>query len=163
MKSGFCTSHLVLPEHHALDSRSWALIVQVGETSRSVLWASSLWQNHRKLRPFVQLALHRDGALHLFDDVLDDRKAQTGAPHLARPRLVHTIEALEDARQVLGRNPDTAVGNADSHPASGQTAGLHPDFPAPAVELDGVIQQVHERLLQLDLVAHHLQVLYRAP
>src|ERR1035441_5146202 len=125
--------------------------------------SSSLWQDYRESGPLIQLTLHGDRALHLLDNVLDDRKTQARAAHLARPGLIHAIEALEDPRQILGRNPDAAVGDADGHLASGHAARLHPDFAAPAVEFDRVVEQVDKRLLQLDLVAHHLQVLHGDP
>lgn len=45
--------------------------------------------------------------------ILDYGKAQTGASHLARTALVHTIEALEEARQVLGRHTNAIVGKGE--------------------------------------------------
>ena len=41
------------------------------------------------------------------DQVLHNRQPQTGAARIARPRLVHAIEALEHAGQILVRNPRT--------------------------------------------------------
>ena len=45
--------------------------------------------------------------------VLDYGETQTCASHLARTALVHPIEALEEARQVLGRHANTVVGNGE--------------------------------------------------
>ncbi len=124
---------------------------------------SSLRQDHCKLGALVQSAFHGNGALHLLDHVLDDREAQTGTADLARSGFIYPVETLEDPGQILRRNPDAAIGNADGDFTRRQTGRLHPDFTAGPVEFHGVIQQVHERLLQLDLVAHHLQVLDGTP
>src|ERR1035438_6943172 len=54
---------------------------------RSRIWdmllmpPSMIWSG--EFRPFVQLAFHGHRAVHLLNDVLDDRKAQTRAAHLA--------------------------------------------------------------------------------
>ena len=59
----------------------------------------------------ADLAGGLDAALHGLDQVLDDRQAQAGAAQLARTRLVHAVEALEDARQVGLRDADAVVGD----------------------------------------------------
>ena len=45
--------------------------------------------------------------------ILDDGEPQTGASHLARTSLVHPIEALEEARKVLGGHTNTVVGKGE--------------------------------------------------
>ena len=44
-------------------------------------------------------------------DPLADRQAQPEAADRARPRLVHAVEPLEEARQVLGGDPAAGVGD----------------------------------------------------
>ena len=45
--------------------------------------------------------------------ILDNGKTQTGASHLARTALVHPIEALEEARQMLGWHANAVVGKGE--------------------------------------------------
>src|SRR5689334_17971550 len=52
---------------------------------------------------------NRDAAVHRPNEVLDDRQAQAGAAELAGAGLVHPVEALEDARQVVLGNADAGV------------------------------------------------------
>ena len=47
-----------------------------------------------------------------FCEVLHDCEAEARAPDLARPSCIDTIEALENARQVLARDPDARVTDA---------------------------------------------------
>ena len=42
-------------------------------------------------------------------DVFGDRQSQPGSSGFARARLVHPVEALEQARQVLGGNAGTEI------------------------------------------------------
>lgn len=54
-----------------------------------------------------------DGSAVEYHGVLYDGEAQSGATHLARATLVHTIEALEEALQVFGSHPHSIVGEAE--------------------------------------------------
>src|SRR5580658_3512575 len=111
------------------------------------------WQLDGEFRAFTQTAVYFDGSAHLFDGVLDDGKAQAGAAQGARSRFVDAVEALEDARQILGRDADAGVSDQDvdlSVPGS----HLDLDFTARPVELDGVIKQIDKDLLQPKLMAN---------
>ena len=54
-----------------------------------------------------------DGASVENHGVLYDGEAQSGATHLSRATLVHTIEALEEALQVFGSHPHSIVREAE--------------------------------------------------
>ena len=69
-------------------------------------------------------------------DLLGDRQAEPRAARLPRPHLVGPPEALEDVRQVVGRDPGAGVGDGRSidpakylalHPALG--AGVNSKLP----------------------------------
>src|SRR5580658_2853497 len=96
------------------------------------------WQLDSEFRAFAQAAVYFDGSAHLFDGVLDDGQAQAGAAQGARSRFVDTIEALEDARQILGWDADARVADQD---VDLSVPGSHfdLDFTARPVKLDGVI------------------------
>src|ERR1043165_897789 len=80
-------------------------------------------------------------------EVLDDGEAKTCAAHLARARAVNSVETLEDALDVLGRDAFASVRDCDAVAAS---FALMPDRDRAvfAIELDGVVGQVREHLLQ---------------
>src|SRR5439155_27273736 len=61
----------------------------------------------------TELALCFDAAAMGLDQVLDDCQAEAGAPFMAGPARVDSIESLEDPRQVIGG--DAGAGVADSH------------------------------------------------
>lgn len=56
----------------------------------------------------TSLSTEIDPPVHI-DDPLRDRKAQSGAAVLARPRFVSPPEAIEDVRQVLGIDADARI------------------------------------------------------
>src|SRR5690348_16262588 len=66
-------------------------------------------QRQGKGRSFAELALHTYMAGHLFGDMFDDRQAQAGAPGFPRACLIDAVKTLEDARQLVRRNPDPRV------------------------------------------------------
>src|SRR5262245_16848836 len=80
---------------------------------------------------------------HALGQVLHDREAEAGPAELAATRLVDTVEALEDAGQMLGGDAGAVVLNLD-HGTTGP-ARRGPDLHAPALGrvLDRV---VHEAL-----------------
>src|SRR4029077_17775776 len=67
------------------------------------------WQCEKECRSLVEAALHSDRPAVRRYQVLHDGKAQAGATQFAGARLVHAIEALEEARQLLGGDPDPCV------------------------------------------------------
>src|SRR5512136_1424197 len=77
------------------------------------------WQCHHKARAYAYNTFGMNHAAMRFDDLLDDGQpqAQTAA---ALTRLVHLVEPLENAAEVLGRDAAAAV--ADGHFDSTQPA-----------------------------------------
>ena len=71
-----------------------------------------------------QAALDRDGAVHLFDGVLHDGKAQAGATHLTGAGLVDAVEALEDAREIFRRYAHAGIRDANLDAPFGYRRGL---------------------------------------
>src|SRR5438067_1094289 len=59
------------------------------------------------------LARQRDAATMGLDDRAADVQAQAGAPLRASAPAFRAIEAIKDARQVLGRDPHAAVGHPE--------------------------------------------------
>ncbi len=91
-------------------------------------------------------------------DVLDDGQAQPGAALLAARGGVDAIEALGEARQVLGCDTRAVVGDARPHaritdPARRIAADAHLDGAVLAPILDGVLDQVLQHLDDLLAVA----------
>src|SRR5438552_18313967 len=89
-------------------------------------------QREYKRRPVVEFAFGADSAAVSEHDVLGDRQSQTRATGFARAGFVHTIEALEQARQALDADARAgvahgALGNAIPRPRS-----QHDTTPGPA-------------------------------
>src|SRR5690606_23314819 len=59
-------------------------------------------------------ALGPDAAAVQLDQRLGDAEAEASAADPARVRVVHAVEAVPDARQVLGRDADALVGDRDA-------------------------------------------------
>src|SRR6185295_19824534 len=98
-------------------------------------------------RALAEPARDLDLAAVRLGDVLDDREAEPGPPLLAGAPLVDPIEALEDARQGLLRDPDAGVLDLDARgplPAGHP----HPHRAAGAVVLDSVREHVDEHALE---------------
>ena len=68
-------------------------------------------------RSLAGLALDAQYRLVTFKNVLDDGQAEARAPGLARTSAIDAIEALGEARQMLGGNPDAAVNDGKPRPA----------------------------------------------
>src|SRR4051812_2479865 len=79
-------------------------------------------------------------------DVLGDGEAEAGAARLARTGLVHAVEALEEARQVLGRNALAVVANVELDGAS-LLARAHLHTLSPGTVFQGVVHEVGEDLV----------------
>ena len=84
-----------------------------------------------------------------------DRQAQAGAALLAGVGGVDLLEALEDALELVGRDAATLVAHPEQHVAVG-AAGVRDDHVPTLGELDGVAEQVGERLHDPVLVGEHL-------
>lgn len=69
---------------------------------------------------FAEFAFDVDAAVHAFENVLNDGKAEAGAADGARAGFINTIEALEDAGQIIGWNADARISNCDANLAMGK-------------------------------------------
>ena len=81
-------------------------------------------QGEVKCRAVVQLALGANGSTMSAHHVLGDRQAQASATRLARPRLVHPIESLEQSRQMFAGNTAAKIAHKKLH-ALFRFAGPH--------------------------------------
>src|SRR5207249_12004400 len=99
----------------------------------------------------AEAAPHRDLAAVEYHDVLDDGKPEPGAALLARPRLVHAVEALEDPRLIPLVDPGAGVG--DLAPSSILGGPERERDTAALGVLEGVVDQVGELLLDAHAVA----------
>src|SRR5215467_15522412 len=66
-----------------------------------------------ELRTMSYFTLHPDAAAVSFDEVLGNGKAEAGAADFARPRNIHSIEALKDSRLIHFRNADPRIRNSE--------------------------------------------------
>ena len=64
----------------------------------------------------TELALRTHAPAMRFDEVPHDCKAKPGSARLSRARTIDSVEALEDAGQVLGRDADPCVANREPDP-----------------------------------------------
>ena len=81
------------------------------------------------------------------DDLVDERQADTAALVTAPARVLHAMEALEHARQLIRRDADTGVADRHLHRRA-RVADAHRDL-AFERELESVRQQIEN-----DLVPH---------
>src|SRR5579885_519758 len=63
----------------------------------------------RERRPAAEARVDRDLSMVRFDDLLDDRQAQTRPAKAARPGSVDDVEAFEDVRDVFIRDADARI------------------------------------------------------
>ena len=82
--------------------------------------------------------------------MLNDGESQAGASHLAGTRLVNSIKTLEEAGQVSRGNSDTVISDRDAHLIVLGSRDLHAHFAIRTVELHGIVQEIHQRLLEVD-------------
>ena len=114
---GVAVALLVLDDQYAGHAvsflRSWVRAVGSGRPGRCRRAAGLAGQGQGERRP---LALDRPDP-HLAavggGDVLDDREAEAGAAGGAVPRRVDAVEPLEDAVELVRRDADALVGDAD--------------------------------------------------
>src|SRR5829696_5653436 len=99
---------------------------------------------HADRGPLADRAPRLDSPAVRVDEVADDRQTQPRAALRARASRVHTVEALEDAGQVLGSNPDPGVRDLQPlAPVGGACA--HRDAPGVRVA-HRVLDEVREDL-----------------
>lgn len=106
-----------------------------------------LFERHCKGTAFSGHAGYIQASLMLFDDLPRDGQPQTDSPKEIVPTPVKMIEATKDARHIvlwdsdamiLHRNDDLIIFPVHAH--------FH--IPAPGTELDGIVDQRHERTLK---------------
>ena len=88
-----------------------------------------------------------DGAFEEFDEELDERQADAVAAGLAGSCFVDAVEAVEDVRQMLGRDADAVVLDFDFDDAVLFLAA-DGDFPAFGRVFDGVVEEVLDDFLE---------------
>ncbi|PMQ16548.1 hypothetical protein JaAD80_10195 [Janthinobacterium sp. AD80] len=108
-------------------------------------------QQHVEHAAHAQGAFHRDGAVHQFDQLQRDRRAQARAAKAAAHRRISLREGGEDLVEAVGGNADARVVHGDVH-----LLALHVDGHAHVAhfrELDGVADQIGQHLLHPARVA----------
>src|SRR5262249_4229561 len=86
--------------------------------------------------------------MHLLDDVLYDRKSQTGAARFSRPCAIDAIEPLEDSGKIRRRDPDPRVRNSYATSAIAVHVRFDRYTASRAVEPHAVVEHVDQCLLQ---------------
>ena len=94
---------------------------------------------------FAELACYRDGAVEEFDEEFDEGEADAVAAGFAGAGFVDAVEAVEDAREVGGADPDAVIGDGELE-LVGDLPALQVDGAALLCVLDGVLGQVVEDL-----------------
>src|SRR5687767_4978136 len=84
-------------------------------------------------------------------DAVHQRQAETEPAEATRRRRVALAEVVEDRLQPVGGDPDALVGDADLHHGGIgiRRAGTERDLAAPGGVLDGVVDQLVERLQEV--------------
>ena len=90
-----------------------------------------------------------------FGYALHDGQPETGPARRASTRGIDPVEAVEDARQVLGRDPDAVVGNGQGDDARAQQAHLGGDVAPGRRVADAVLHQVLDDADELVAVPPH--------
>src|SRR5262245_60331688 len=71
------------------------------------------WDGERKRRPVIDAAFNLDFSTLRPHKMFDDGQAKPRASQFARPGFVHTIESLEDSRQIVRGNTDARITHLD--------------------------------------------------
>src|SRR6476661_7798323 len=98
-----CDSERVVIAPEALSSVSRPVTRYVKDLSR-LLAGSANREEDSNGGSGTDDALSGNGSAVCFDQVLNDSKAKPGAPGLTGPAAIGAVEALEDSRQMLGRD-----------------------------------------------------------
>ena len=100
-------------------------------------------QGHGEGRTDTGRAVDGDIAAHQLRQAADDREAEPGPAIAPRGRTVRLRKRLEEARLLLGIEPDSGVFDRECHPhppaADRRCARAHDDLAALG-ELDGIAQ-----------------------
>src|SRR5213083_1564729 len=90
-------------------------------------------------------------------NVLGNSEAQAGSSRLPGPRLVDSVETLEQAWQVLGRNAGTEILHVKLHAAWGRPRSQHNSSPSGSI-LERILHQVGEYLMDRLWVCSYLGI-----
>ncbi len=93
-------------------------------------------------------------------DVLGDGEAEARASGLAGPGFVDTVEAFEQAREMLGGDAGAEVLNEEFH-GMGNGAGPENDSPAGRAVLQCIINQVGKNLVDGFAVGQDRRKIFR--
>ncbi|HKH34598.1 MAG TPA: hypothetical protein VKA80_10630 [Beijerinckiaceae bacterium] len=117
-------------------------------------------KEEEELRPFSGDAHDADLAAHRLDEPLADRQPEPSAAESTRGRLVGLREGGEDRTDLVGRDADAGVADADREAPrlAGRKLHLQEDVPALG-ELERVVDEIAQHLRQAhgiagDLVRH---------
>jgi hypothetical protein len=105
----------------------------------------------------MNVTLRPNVAALRFDQVLHDRKAGSASSRRALPRRVGTIEAVEDARALIGLELAALIANGD-HDVVVLANGANPDAPMIRRVARRVGEQVHQHLPKPNRVGTNGQV-----
>src|SRR6266849_1444081 len=106
----------------------------------------------RESRQQARLASYADPAAVQFRDRLDDRQTQTRTGRGFLARAAGSIEPVEDARQVLGRDPGAGIGHLDLGRAVAARHRLHGNRAVLAAVAQRVGQEISHRAVEHQLV-----------
>src|SRR4051812_11698928 len=98
-------------------------------------------------RSYARQALHGDMTAQRLGQMLDDGKPEPRSTDVARPSPIDAVKALEEARQMAGRDAGTGVSDRDANLAL-SFGGRERDLGAARSILDGVVDEVRENLLE---------------
>ncbi len=110
------------------------------------------WISREVAGPAAGLALDVESAFVGLGDGVADRQAQAGGAGLAGAGRVDSIEPLEDARQVFGRDPDAGVLDEQLGLAL-VVLQADADEPPRGSVFDGVVDQIEQQPAELVAVA----------
>src|ERR1700721_2553193 len=94
----------------------------------------------------VELAIGANGATVREHDMLGDREPQPSSSRFAGASLVHAVEALKQARQMLERNTRAEIAHVKFNPAFGTPRAQHQP-PARGGVLERIVDQVGKNLM----------------
>jgi len=101
-------------------------------------------------------ALDSDFSLVCRGDMPDNREAQACAAEVSAARFIYTIEPLEKARNVFGRNPHAVVSNTN-HYFFPNLFCFDAHFLVRTTVLDGIVDEVRHSLFDKLGVCTNLQ------
>ena len=105
----------------------------------------------------AEFARHSGLSTVIQNNVLHNCQPQPGAAGFTRPRLIDTIETLEQSRQMLGGNTGTEVSNVELQAAVSFGCSDF-DFLASGRIFQGVINQICEDLVDCIFVREDLSI-----